>query len=136
MVTFKEMPNVYAENCPTRRVLDRVADKWTVLVIGLLKDEPRRFSELHRGIEGVSQKMLTQTLRNLERDGLIERTVYAQVPPRVDYELTTLGKTLGNLILQICDWAEENIDEDTAAQIAYDRRNTVDQSVEMAGSKR
>lgn len=136
MVTFKEMPNVYAENCPTRRVLDRVADKWTVLVIGLLKDEPRRFSELHRGIEGVSQKMLTQTLRNLERDGLIERTVYAQVPPRVDYELTTLGKTLGNLILQICDWAEENIGEVTAAQIAYDRRNTVDQSVEMAGSKR
>lgn len=130
------MPNVYAENCPTRRVLDRVADKWSVLVIGLLKDQPRRFSELHRGIEGVSQKMLTQTLRNLERDGLIDRTVYAQVPPRVDYNLTMLGKTLGSLILQICDWAEENIDEVTAAQIAYDRRNTIDQSVEVAGSKR
>lgn len=130
------MPNVYAENCPTRRVLDRVADKWTVLVIGLLRDEPRRFSELHRAIEGISQKMLTQTLRNLERDGLIDRTVYAQVPPRVDYNLTDLGKTLGGLILQICDWAEEHIDEVSAAQFAYDERQATGQSVEVVTSKR
>ncbi|MBC8170922.1 MAG: helix-turn-helix transcriptional regulator [Anaerolineae bacterium] len=124
------------ENCPTRRVLDRIADKWTVLVIVLLRDEPRRFSELHRAIEGISQKMLTQTLRSLERDGLVDRTVYAQVPPRVDYNLTDLGQTLGGLILEICNWAETHIGEVTAAQLVYDERHAANQSVEVFTSKR
>jgi len=77
-------PNVYAAGCPTRQILDRIADKWTTLVIGTLAQRTRRFSELRRAIEGISQKMLTQTLRDLERDGLVLRTVYAEVPPRVE----------------------------------------------------
>ena len=87
-------PNVYSSTCPTRQVLDRIADKWTALVIGALEDGPQRFSQIQRRIDGISQKMLTQTLRSLERDGLIERHVYAEVPPRVVYTLTPLGKTL------------------------------------------
>lgn len=124
MVTFKESPNVYAGDCPTRVVLDRIADKWTALVIGLLEDEPKRFSELQRCIGGISQKMLTQTLRTLERDGLVTRTVYAEVPPRVEYALTPLGETLCAPIAAIRDWAEGHINEVTAAQEQYDSRNS------------
>ncbi|MCC6261905.1 MAG: helix-turn-helix transcriptional regulator, partial [Anaerolineales bacterium] len=97
--------NVYKEACPTRLALDRIADKWTTLIIGLLENRPRRFSELKREIEGISQKMLTQTLRGLERDGLVTRTVYAQIPPRVEYELTALGQTLCEPIAAIRHWA-------------------------------
>ena len=82
--------DVYDQNCPTRHALDRIADKYTVLVIVFLEDRPRRFNELQRVITGVSQKMLTQTLRSLERDGLVERTIYPEVPPRVEYALTPL----------------------------------------------
>ena len=86
METTIKRPDVYAEDCPTRQVLDRIGDKWTTLTIGLLHERPMRFSELQRRIAGISQKMLTQTLRMLERDGLLRRTVYAEVPPRVEYE--------------------------------------------------
>ncbi|MCA9958343.1 MAG: helix-turn-helix transcriptional regulator, partial [Anaerolineales bacterium] len=75
--------DVYNSNCPTRQVLDRIGDKWTALIIGLLEEGPQRFSALQRNIGGISQKMLTQTLRNLERDGLVNRVLYAEVPPRV-----------------------------------------------------
>jgi len=122
METIDRLTGVYSGDCPTRQALDRIADKWTVLVIGLLEDGPRRFSDLQRGIEGISQKMLTQTLRALERDGLIKRTVYAEVPPRVEYELTTLGKTLCEPIAAIRDWAERFIADVTAAQESYDGR--------------
>lgn len=122
MVTFKQDPDVYRENCPTRQVLDRIGDKWTTLVIGLLENGPMRFSELQRCIEGVSQKMLTQTLRGLERDGLVIRTVYAEVPPRVEYRLTALGETLCPAIAAIVNWSENHIDEVTAAQTLYDLR--------------
>jgi len=122
MVTFAQPPNVYAETCATRQVLDRIADKWTALVIGLLEEEPKRFSELQRQIEGISQKMLTQTLRNLERDGLVQRTVYPEVPPRVEYRLTELGKTLCGPLNAIVNWSEAHIDEVTAAQTRYDAR--------------
>ncbi len=114
--------NVYDSNCPTRAVLDRIADKWTVLILGLLGGGPRRFSELRRGIDGISQKMLTQTLRALERDGLISRTVYPEVPPHVEYDLTALGRTLFNPIAAVRRWAEEHIGEITAAQQIYDKR--------------
>jgi DNA-binding HxlR family transcriptional regulator len=113
-------PNVYSMSCPTRQVLDLIADRWTALVIGLLEDEPKRFSVLQRGIGGISQKMLSQTLRQLERNGLVTRTVYAEVPPRVEYELTLLGKTLCAPIAAIRDWAEMNIDQVAAAQEVYD----------------
>jgi len=88
-----------------RCLLDRIADKWTVLVIGLLEARPKRFSELQRELGGVSQKVLTQTLRRLERDGLVSRTVYAQVPPRVEYALTPLGRTLSAPLAALLEWA-------------------------------
>ena len=114
--------NVYDSHCPTRAALDRIADKWTVLVLGLLEGGPRRFSDLQRGIDGVSQKMLTQTLRALERDGLISRTVYPEVPPHVEYALTALGRTLSEPIASVRRWAEEHIREVTFAQQIYDKR--------------
>jgi DNA-binding HxlR family transcriptional regulator len=117
--TFRP-PNVYSETCPTRQVLDLIADKWTTLVIGLLEDEPKRFSQIQRRIEGISQKMLTQTLRGLERDGLITRRVYAEVPPRVEYALTPLGASLSGLLAGLRNWAETNIGDITAAQEQYD----------------
>ena len=115
-------PNVYSATCPTRQVLDLIADKWAALVVGLLEDGPQRFAALQRQIGGISQKMLTQTLRELERDGLVQRTVYAEVPPRVEYALTPLGQTLCGPIAAIRDWAEENIAAVTVAQQRYDQR--------------
>lgn len=122
MVTFNAETNLYREACPTRQVLSRIADKWTTLIIGILEDGPKRFSEIQRGIEGISQKMLTQTLRSLERDGLITRTVYAEVPPRVEYALTPLGETLCAPIAAIRQWAEDYIGEVSRAQVSYDSR--------------
>jgi len=119
METFRV--NVYDANCPTRRVLDLIADKWAALIIGLLNDkQPQRFAALQRQIGGISQKMLTQTLRDLERDGLVQRTIYPQVPPRVEYALTALGQTLCEPIAALIRWSEENIDAVTAAQKRYD----------------
>jgi DNA-binding HxlR family transcriptional regulator len=115
--------DVYAADCPTRRVLDLIGDKWSVLIIGMLEDGPKRFSQLQRSIGGISQKMLTQKLRSLERDGIISRTLYPEVPPRVDYELTPLGETLCAPIEAVRRWAEQHIDEVVAAQNQYDARS-------------
>ena len=115
------VPNVYDANCPTRRILDLIADKWATLIIGLLNNkQPQRFAALQRQIGGISQKMLTQTLRGLERDGLVQRTIYPQVPPRVEYALTPLGQTLCGPIAALICWSEENIDAVTSAQKRYD----------------
>ena len=115
------IPNVYNANCPTRRILDLIADKWATLIIGRLNDEqPQRFAALQRQIGGISQKMLTQTLRGLERDGLVQRTIYPQVPPRVEYALTPLGQTLCGPIAALIRWSEENIDAVISAQKRYD----------------
>src|SRR5947209_6878485 len=109
------------QQCPTRQVLTRIADKWTMLVITLLAEEEMlRFSELRRQIEGVSQKMLTQTLRGLERDGLVTRTVYPTVPVTVEYRLTDLGRSLGETVGAIRSWAYANMDEIEAARERYD----------------
>lgn len=116
--------DVYAADCPTRRVLDLIGDKWSVLIIGMLEDGPKRFSQLQRSIGGISQKMLTQKLRSLERDGIISRTLYPEVPPRVDYELTPLGETLCAPIEAVRRWAEQHIDEVVAAQNQYDARSS------------
>lgn len=113
---------VYSSDCPTRQVLDRIGDKWTTLVIGLLSEKALRFSELRRDIGGISQKMLTQTLRNLERDGLVNREVFPEVPPRVEYSLTHLGKTLCAPLEAIRKWAEENISDVMTAQALYDEQ--------------
>ncbi len=114
---------VYRGDCPTRAILDRIADKWTTLIIGILaQSRSRRFNELRRLIGGISQKMLTQTLRDLERDGLVKRTIFAEIPPRVEYELTTLGKTLCAPISALTKWAHDHIDEVKRAQTEFDRR--------------
>jgi DNA-binding HxlR family transcriptional regulator len=120
MVDFT--PNVYSPLCPTRKVLDLIADKWTVLVMGLLKHGPHRFSAILRQVEGVSQKVLTQTLREMERNGLVTRTVYAEVPPRVEYELSPLGRTLTEPLYAITRWAEAHISAVMAAQLEFDAR--------------
>ena len=99
---------VRAEDCPVREILDRIGDKWSVLVVALLGDGPRRFSELRRSIDRISQRMLTLTLRQLERDGLVTRTPYPEIPPRVDYALTRLGRTLLEPIQALSAWAVAN----------------------------
>src|SRR5450432_1146541 len=121
METIIRIHDVYDKNCPTRHVLDRIADKYTVLVIIFLQDTPRRFSELQRMITGISQKVLTQTLRSLERDGLLTRTIYAEVPLRVEYSLTPMGRTLVEPIQAVVAWAEDHITQVEAARRKYER---------------
>lgn len=104
-------------------VLARVGDKWTVLIINALGEGPRRFNQLRRDIAGVSQRMLTLTLKNLERDGLVTRTVTASVPPRVDYELTGLGRSLLIPVQALGLWAQANIPEMDAARARFDGRD-------------
>ena len=116
--------DVYNERCPTRIVLDRIADKWTVLVVGALEGKTKRFGELRREIGGVSQKMLTQTLRGLERDGIVTRAVYASVPPKVEYSLTELGHTLVHIFEAIRNWSEGNIESVLKARDCYDAKGT------------
>jgi DNA-binding HxlR family transcriptional regulator len=109
------------EDCPAREILDRVGDKWSVLVIVLLGQRTHRFNELHRAVEGISQRMLTLTVRALQRDGLVSRTVYATVPVRVDYELTELGRTLLVPLAALYDWANTHRDDIQAARERHDR---------------
>lgn len=115
--------NPYHAGCPTRRILDRIGDRWTVLVVGMLGEGTARFSELLRSVEGVSQKMLTQTLRGLERDGLVRRTVYPEVPVRVEYALTDAGRTLLEPLRALRDWSIEHVRDVSASQEAYDHTN-------------
>ena len=113
-------PNPYLADCPTRVILDRIGDKWAVLALGLLQREPVRFNQLRRLIEGISQKMLSQTLKSLERDGLVDRRAIATVPVTVEYSLTPLGRTLSATLDALRDWAESHIGEVRAAQKRYD----------------
>ncbi|WP_405907120.1 helix-turn-helix domain-containing protein [Streptomyces sp. NBC_00828] len=113
------------EDCEVRQILDRIADKWSLLVIALLEQRVLRFTELRREIDGVSQRMLTVTLRQLERDGLVKRTVHAVVPPRVEYELTPLGGTLHATIQSLVTWTEAHRGEIASARVAYDSRGAV-----------
>lgn len=105
------MASVMDSQCPSRLVLDRIADKWTTIVIQLLAKQTMRYAELHREIGGISQKMLTQTLRSLERDGLVVRKVYPVVPPRVEYSLSRLGRTLIEPLRALCRWSEKHLAE-------------------------
>jgi len=111
----------YRADCPARRILDRIGDRWTVLVVGILAEGDARFSELDRQIEGVSKKMLTQTLRGLERDGLVRRTVHPEVPVRVVYALTDAGRTLCEPLRALQEWSITHLADVAAAQEAYDR---------------
>lgn len=119
------------ETClAVREVLSLVGDKWTVLIVTLLGNKPKRFSELRRAIDGISQRMLTLTLKGLERDGLVTRTVFPTVPLRVEYALTPLGKTLLEPVMALAAWAVEHRPEIQAA------RNCYDQAVESASTAR
>jgi DNA-binding HxlR family transcriptional regulator len=108
--------------CPSRQVLVRISDKWVTLILVALADGPCRYSDLCRVIAGVSQKMLTQTLRALEPDGLVTRTLTPAVPARVDYALTPLGESLMLAVRSVKTWAEEHIDEIYACRTAFDGR--------------
>jgi len=117
-------PNVFDPNCGSRRVLNLIADRWTALVIYALDHETRRYSELEKMIGGISQKMLTQTLRSLERDGLVRRSVFDVVPPHVEYALTPLGQTLLEPLRAICRWAQNHLPQvRTARAHASDERS-------------
>ncbi|MFI6981764.1 winged helix-turn-helix transcriptional regulator [Embleya sp. NPDC050154] len=126
MVTIVEsvgLPaDVYSAKCATRQVLDHIAGKWTVLIVDALRDGTMRYTDLSRRIEGVSQKMLTQTLRSLETDGFVLRTVTPTIPPRVDYELTELGRSLGGPIRALREWTETHINEIERARIVTAER--------------
>lgn len=115
----------FLASCPSRKLLDRISDKWVTLVVVSLADGPMRYAEISRRLAGVSQKMLTQTLRSLERDGLVKRTVTASVPVRVDYQLTALGLSLLGPIREIKRWAELHMKKVDAAQQHYDAKNAV-----------
>ncbi len=112
----KIVPNVLDQNCESRQALDRLADKWTCLVVYALLQGPLRHGELKRKIQGISQKMLTQTLRSMEADGLVQRTVVDVIPPHVEYSLTPLGQTLSDPLVAICTWAMDHLSEMQAAQ--------------------
>jgi DNA-binding HxlR family transcriptional regulator len=112
--------NAFLDGCPTRQLLNTLSDKWVCLVLAALGDGPLRYSELSRRIAGVSQKMLTQTLRTLLRDGIVTRTVTPTVPVRVDYELTDLGRDLAPVLTAIKTWAEANMDRIDRARSAFD----------------
>ena len=116
--------DAFMASCPSRQLLDRLSDKWVALVLAALADEgTMRYSAISRRLAGVSQKMLTQTLRSLERDGMLTRTVTATVPVTVDYELTDLGRSLHTVVRGIKTWAEQHMDEVLTAREGYDARS-------------
>jgi DNA-binding HxlR family transcriptional regulator len=112
--------NPYDRNCPTRQLLDRIGDRWTVLVVKLLAGGAKRYTEIARALDGISQKMLTQTLRSLERDGVVNRTVFPEVPLRVEYDLTPLGHTLVAALAGLTEWAQAHMAEVLAARETFD----------------
>jgi DNA-binding HxlR family transcriptional regulator len=114
---------VNAHACPVREVLDRVAGKWSVQILVAAAHGPIRFTELERGIEGISRRMLTLTLRNLERDGLVTRTVHPTVPPKVEYELTPVARELYDTLLRLTDWAERNRVYIAESRASYDMKH-------------
>jgi len=110
----------YHAECPTRHILDRIGDRWTVLIVGALWDDGVRFAELRRRIVGISQKMLTQTLRGLERDGIVLRTVHPGIPAPVEYSLTEAGRALREPLRALEEWSVMHLGYVTASQEAYD----------------
>ena len=121
--TLRSMGRICLEHDPDvfRSVLDRIGDKWSLLLIGILEDGPMRFTELLRITPGISRRMLTATLRSLERDGLVTRTIYAEVPPRVEYQMTDMGRTLSEPVLRLAKWAADHQDAIKSHRVAFDR---------------
>lgn len=110
----------YAADCPSRQLLDRIGDRWSVLTIGTLASGPHRYSAIAAAVQGVSQKMLTQTLRALERDGLVTRTVFPEIPPHVEYALTDAGRSLRGVLQPLEDWATTHMADVAVARQEYD----------------
>ena len=122
-----EMPDPNINGCRmTREILDRIGDKWSLYIIASLAKGTMRFNELRRGIDGISQRMLTLTLRGLERDGLVSRTMYPTIPPRVDYELTELGQTLLVPVMALVSWADNNQLAIAEAHERFDEGSDID----------
>ncbi len=134
MVTRKKKTssNIFVATCTSRQVLDLIADQWTALVIYALESDTKRFSQLLVQIDGISRKMLTQTLRTMERNGLVQRVVYPVVPPRVEYSLTTLGQTLIEPINALRHWAEEHLPEVRQARIEHDQAEHISVQEQVA----
>ncbi len=121
-VTLERPPaNPYSADCPTRMALDRIADKWTVLLLGLLTQQPMRFNQLRRSVGGLSQKMASQTLKTLERDGLVTRTATATVPVTVEYAITPLGRSLAGALAPLIAWASDHVGDILTARARYER---------------
>lgn len=116
-------PEIFTLNCPTQQILDVIADKWSVIVLYCLAYRSRRYKEIQRRIEGISQKVLTQTLRKLERHGLIERTVLSEMPPSVEYSLTSLGQTLIDPLMAIANWSRKHFAEVVTSRDRYDQQS-------------
>ena len=112
--------DVYAKNCPSRMILDRISNKWSMLILDRLRHETVRFNQLRRDIDGISQKVLSQTLKQLERDGLLRRQAFPTVPVTVEYSITELGRTLSDTVHVLTHWAEENFAAVVQAQRTYD----------------
>jgi DNA-binding HxlR family transcriptional regulator len=130
--TLPPQPHLYGDCRGVASILARVGDKWSVFVIMMLGDGPKRFNEIKRLIGGISQRMLTLTLRGLERDGLVTRTVFPTIPPRVDYELTDLGRGLTKPVMTLGQWAVDHQREIEAARARFDERNGAASSDELA----
>lgn len=114
--------NVLNDKCSSRQVIALIADKWSLLILWALSREGTlRYGELQREVKGISQKMLTQTLKELERNGLVKRTVYEVIPPQVEYELTELGKSLKSTLASVCGWAQKNLGKVMEARATYDQ---------------
>ena len=118
-----QTPDVLNLHCPSNRVLKMIAGKWQMLVLYALRKEKRRYSDLQRSVGGISQKMLTQTLRDLERNGLVKRTVYPVVPPHTEYELTALGESLEEVVYALSRWAQDNMAAVLGAREVYDKED-------------
>jgi DNA-binding HxlR family transcriptional regulator len=114
--------SVLARTCPSRTSLARIANKWTAMIVTVLADKELRFSEIRTALDGISGKVLTETLRDLERDGLVERQAYAEVPPRVESRLTSLGQTLFGPLRSLVEWAESHVPAVLAARELYDQQ--------------
>jgi DNA-binding HxlR family transcriptional regulator len=131
MMQFMEMydspnykANVLNDQCPSRQVIAMIADKWSMLILWALSHEGTlRYGQLQREVKGISQKMLTQTLRELERNGLVKRTVYEVIPPQVEYELTELGQSLKTTLAGVCGWAQKNLGKVMEARSSYDQQD-------------
>ncbi|MCD7095356.1 helix-turn-helix transcriptional regulator [Klebsiella quasipneumoniae subsp. quasipneumoniae] len=132
-----DMPPPNAGGCQaTREILERIGDKWSLYIVVVLASGVRRFNELKRGIDGISQRMLTLTLRGLERDGLITRTMYPTIPPRVDYELTNMGRTLLEPVMALVNWADKNQFAIAEAHKRFDEESEQDQAKSVVSRRR